>query len=287
MSFQLPEYGMLSLAMMLAMVTGGIDLSIVQITVLSGILAGRAMEIAAAWGLSSGWIIGLAIVVALCSSALLGVINGLFIGFLGLEPILVTLGTSQVFLGIATVTTKGGAVTNYPAEFIALGNGVVCGAPLILLVFALAAVVCTLVLRRTRLGFNMFAIGSSKRVAVFSGIDAKRVLFSTYTITGLLSGMAAIIVMSRTNSIRVGYGDSYLLLSVLVVVLGGVDPAGGSGRVSGVIMSIVILQIISSGFNIIGYSAFLKTAMWGTILVGAMIANYFGTSRSERGGRTL
>ena len=107
------------------------------------------------------------------------------------------------------------------------------------------------------------------------------VLLLTYGIPGMLAGIASIIVMARTNSIRVGYGDSYLLLTVLVAVLGGVNPRRGSGKISGMILSIILLQIISSGFNILGYSAFLKNAIWGTLLVVVMIINYFALKRTS------
>jgi simple sugar transport system permease protein len=285
MAFQLPEYGILSLAMMFAIISGGIDLSIVQIAVLAGILSGKTMEAAARWGWSTSGVIACAVLVALASSTVFGLANGLFIGYLRLEPILVTLGTSQVLLGISTVATKGGAVTNYPRAFVAIGNNTLVGVPIILLVFLFVSLLCAFLLRRTRLGFNIAMIGTSKKVSVFSGVDTKKVLLLTYAIAGMLAGIASMIVMARTNSIRVGYGDSYLLLTVLVAILGGVNPTGGSGKISGILLSIVLLQIVSSGFNILGYSAFLKTAIWGMLLVLVMIINYFTMKRTSGSGR--
>jgi simple sugar transport system permease protein len=281
MAFQLPEYGILSIAMMFAIISGGIDLSIVQIAVLAGILSGKTIEVALRFGLGTNWVIVSAILVALLSSSAFGLANGVLIGYLRLEPILVTLGTSQVLLGISTVATRGGAVTNYPRDFVAIGNNTFHGVPIILLIFLFVSLVCAFVLRRTRLGFNICMIGTNKKVSVFSGVDTKKVLLLTYGIAGVLAGIASVIVMARTNSIRVGYGDSYLLLTVLVAILGGVNPAGGSGKISGMILSIILLQIISSGFNILGYSAFLKNAIWGTLLVLVMIINFFTQKRTS------
>jgi simple sugar transport system permease protein len=284
MAFQMPEYGMLSLAMTFAIVSGGIDLSIVQITVLSGILAGKTIEMALKGGLPTNWVIMCAILVCLMSSAVFGITNGFLIGYRNLEPILVTLGTSQVFLGISTIATKGGAITNYPAQFVAIGNNTVLGVPIILLIFILVAAACSFILRRTRFGFNIYMIGTNKKVSIFSGVNTKKVLLLTYALAGALAGTASFIVMARTNSIRVGYGDSYLLLSVLVAILGGVSPTGGSGKISGIVLSIILLQIVSSGFNLLGYSAFLKNAFWGMILVLVMIINFYNARRQYDSG---
>ena len=154
----------LSIAMMFAIISGGIDLSIVQIAVLAGILSGKVIEVALRFGLGTNWVIASAIVVALLSSSAFGLANGVLIGYMRLEPILVTLGTSQVLLGISTVATRGGAITNFPHDFVAIGNNTFHGAPIILLIFLSVSLVCAFVLRRRGWVSTCAMIGTNKKV---------------------------------------------------------------------------------------------------------------------------
>jgi ribose/xylose/arabinose/galactoside ABC-type transport system permease subunit len=106
-------------------------------------------------------------------------------------------------------------------------------------------------------------------------VDNARVLLLTYVISGLYSGLAAIVMMSRFNSAKADYGESYLLMTVLASVLGGTSAAGGSGTVLGLVIALIVLQVVSSGLNLLGVSNFLTIAIWGIILVGVMAINHF------------
>ena len=101
------------------------------------------------------------------------------------------------------------------------------------------------------------------------------VLIKTYILSGLLAGIAAIIIISRVNSMRPGYGYAYLLLGVLIALLGGTNPEGGRGSVLGLWMAIVILQVLQSGLNILGYNPFVKKFIWGLILILVMVINFY------------
>ena len=125
-------------------------------------------------------------------------------------------------------------------------------------------------------------LGSNPIAARFSGINNNLVLLKTYMISGLLAGMASLIMISRVNSMRPGYGSAYLLQAVLVVVLGGLNPSGGFGNISGVIMGIIILQILQSGFNILAFSPFFKIFIWGCFLILIMVANNITFKYQER-----
>ena len=126
-------------------------------------------------------------------------------------------------------------------------------------------------------------MGSSNPVAAcFSGINNENVLVKTYMIRGLFAGLASIIMISRVNSIRPGYGSTYLLQAILVCVLGGVDPSGGYGNISGLIMGIITLQILQSGFNILSFSPFFKKVIWGLILILVMVINFYSYKFSQR-----
>ncbi len=287
MTSQFPEYGLLALAIMLAMITGGIDLSVVSIANLSGVMAALVLVQhgpAESAGTPVGVVILLAIIAAIVTSIVCGLINGLVITIAGVPAIIATLGTNSLFMGIAIIVTKGHGLQGFPEEFLFFGSGTVLMIPMPLIIFILAAVVISIVLNRTKQGFNMYMIGSSPVVSRFSGIDNTRVLIKTYMLAGLLAGIASMIIISRVNSMRPGYGYAYLLLGVLIAILGGTDPAGGRGNVLGLTMAIVILQILQSGLNILGFTPFFKKFIWGLILILAMVIHYL---RENGQGRRL
>ncbi|MCF7941704.1 MAG: ABC transporter permease, partial [Spirochaetia bacterium] len=134
--------------------------------------------------------------------------------------------------------------------------------------------IMSVILNRTAAGFGMYMIGSNEIATKFSGISNSSVLIKTYVISGLYSGVAALVMISRFNSARAGYGDSYLLVTILAAVLGGVSSDGGFGRVSGLVIALVTLQMISSGLNLMRVSSFMTTALWGILMITVMVINY-------------
>ena len=133
------------------------------------------------------------------------------------------------------------------------------------------AIVWHILLRRTQHGFSVTMTGSNQMAAEYSGLHTKRTLVLLYTLSGLLCAIAGILMLARFNSVRVGHGEALLLVTVLACFLGGVDPFGGYGRVVPVVVSLVILQILSSGLNLIGASQHMATAVWGLFLIAVMV----------------
>ncbi len=125
-------------------------------------------------------------------------------------------------------------------------------------------------------------IGTNLKAAVFAGIETRKALFKSYLLTGLLSGIAGVVMISRTNSAKADYGESYVLQAVLVSVLGGVNPAGGFGTVLGVTIAVLSLQFLSSGFNMLRFSNFAKEFTWGMFLLAIMTLNYVQNRRKPR-----
>jgi len=280
MLFQIPEFGMLVFAIMVSVLTGGIDLSIVSTATLSGIIAALVMikfGSSGSSGLQEPVIIFLAVLAAIVVSVICGSFNGILIGFMGISPILVTLGTSKLFEGISLVLTKGEALTGFPEVFLVLGSGTVSIIPVPFVIFLFFVLIISLFLSKTVTGFNVFMLGVNPIVARYSGINTKLVLLKAYMLSGFFCGIAALIIISRVNSIKVGYGSAYLLRALLVVILGGVSPSGGFGSVSGVLLGIFILQVISSGLSIMGVNAFLRNVVWGSVLILVMISTFLMT----------
>ncbi len=278
MASQFPEYGLLALGIMLAMITGGIDLSVVSIANLSGVVGAMvlASHVAAQGiGISPYIIIFLAIIAALSISFVCGLINGLIITVVGVPAIIATLGTNGLFIGAAIILTEGHGIRGFPDEFLFIGSGEILATPMPLIIFIVVACLISLLLKKSSLGFKMYMLGASPIVTRFSGINNNLVLIKTYIISGLLAGIAAIIIISRVNSMRPGYGYAYLLLGVLIAILGGTNPEGGRGSVLGLCMAIVILQVLQSGLNILGFNPFYKKFIWGLILILVMVINFY------------
>mgnify|MGYP000994341694 CR=1 FL=1 len=285
MAFQLPELGLLSLAMMVIMINGGINLSIVSTANLTGITAAMIMEAtvpAGATGLQAFPMVMIAVLVSLVVSMMVGAGNGLLVARLGMSPILSTLGTMTLLNGISILLTKGYVISGFPSPFVFLGNGLPFGIPFPMIIFVIAAIVVAVLLGRTPFGFELYLLGTNAVAAGYAGIRNRRILMMSYVVSGLLSGFAGLIMASRFNSAKSDYGSSYLLVTVLAAVLGGTSSSGGYGKVSGLVLALIILQMVSSGLNLMQANAFLTRALWGVILIAVMIVAYRSGRKTGR-----
>jgi simple sugar transport system permease protein len=284
MTIQIPDFGLLSLAIALCMMTGGIDLSVVAISNLTGI--------ATAWmltnfikpetsGAAEILLIILIMILGLIVAVACGAINGVLITKVGITPILATLGTMGLFGGLGVIITKGTGITGLPAPFLYLGTAMIAKAPIQLYIFIAVILVVGLILNRTLFGFNLLMIGANPISARFSGINLNSVLLRVYIMSGILSGIAGFIIIAKANSARSGYAASFLLPAVLVAVLGGTDPAGGFGTVTGVVLALVLVQTLKSGFNILNFSSFFQNIVLGGMLLLVMIINFIGAKVAE------
>lgn len=290
MAVQFPEFGILAFAIMITMLTGGIDLSIVGAANLSAIAAALVLTRLSGDGGAGVPLeasIPLAIVTALAVASLCGLFNGILISKLGIVPILATLGTGSLYTGLSYVITGGPAITTTQLAFI--GNGSVAGVPIPVIVFIVLAILFAVMLNRTSFGFNVFMLGTNARAAFFSGISDVKVLVRTYWLAGLVAGIAGVIFLARANSAKPDYGASFILLTVLIAILGGVSYTGGFGTVSGLVLSVLSIQFLSTGLNMLmlqlsGSSAaiFFRQFAWGALLLLVMVVNYYVEQRRQR-----
>jgi simple sugar transport system permease protein len=285
MASQLPELGLLSMAMMVTMLTGGINLSIIATANMTGIVTALILTSTidpAAPPAGAFWLVVVAIAAGLATALVIGLVNGALIAGLNVSPILATLGMMTLINGLTIVITKGYVISGLPSQVRFIGNGTVAGVPFCTIIFALCALLLAAVLNRTPLGFNIYMLGSNPTASYFSGINNRAVLFKTYLLSSLYAGIAAMIMISRFNSAKAGYGESYLLVTVLASVLGGTSASGGFGRVAGIVMALIILQIVSSGLNLLRVSSFLTIAIWGIIIIVVMVVGFISTVAQER-----
>lgn len=290
MAVQFPEFGILAFAIMITMLTGGIDLSIVGTANLSAIAAALLLTRLSGEGgagVALELSIPLAMVAALAVASACGLLNGLLVARAGITPILATLGTSSLYTGLSYVITGGPAITTTQLAFI--GNGAVAGVPIPVIVFVVLAVVFAVLLNRTAFGFNVYMLGTNLRAALFSGIDDVKVLMRAYWLAGVIAGIAGIIFLARVNSAKPEYGSSFILLTVLIAILGGIRYTGGFGTVAGLVLSVLTIQFLSTGLNMLmlelsGSSAaiFFRQFAWGGLLLAVMVVNDYVERRRQR-----
>ncbi|WP_026571224.1 MULTISPECIES: ABC transporter permease [Sediminibacillus] len=268
MMFQLPEFGLIALAMMVVIVTGGIDLSITYIAALSGV--GAALMLTNGYGMLP------AIIVAILFALACGAFNGFVISKIGVSPILVTLGTMVLFEGIILAITKGNSISGFSDGYSLIGNGYYLGlVPLSIVIFVLFAIITAILLSKTSWGRSVYMYGSNETATLFSGVKNSRVLMKVYLYASLLAAISAIIMTSRYNSVKVDLGSSYLLQSVAAAVLGGTNIHGGYGKVIGTVYAVMIFQFIRNGLNLLGFHSSLVDVVIGAILILVLAMNFF------------
>lgn len=272
-AFQLPELGLLTLAMLVPILTGGLNLAITFTANISALTLAWVLQTNGGVDAPfSAFIIG--VIAALAVGTLAGFVMGVVIAYVGAHPILVSLAMMIFLRGLGEYLTHGGDISGFPDYVQPIGHGYMLGIPIPLLIFVFAVFVWHIMLSRTKHGFAAYMLGSNIEATRYSGIHTKRTLTLVYTFSGTMCAVAGIIMMSRFNSVRVGHGEAYILITVLACFLGGVDPFGGFGRVLPVVLALVILQVLSSGLNLLGANQHLATAVWGLFLIAVMVIRW-------------
>jgi simple sugar transport system permease protein len=283
MAFQLPELGILSLAMMVALLSGGLNLSIIATANLCALTMAWVLthQVPGAEGFMwGGWQV-IAVLAGIAVAAAIGLINGAVIAYLGVSPILATLGTMTMCKGLSIGLTRGNVISGFPDPIVFLGNGTISGVPVAMIIFLALCAPVAVLLNKSPFGHKIYMIGSNEKATRFSGVDTRRVVLKIYVLSSLLAVAAALVMMARFNSANASYGESYLLVTILAAVLGGVDPFGGFGKVGGLMMALILLQVISSAFNLLNFSPFLTVAIWGALIIGVTA---LGVLREGLGG---
>ena len=279
MIFQFPEYGVMALGMMLAMISGGIDLSLVGIANLSGIVAAYIMINMGGTPTS----IVLACMAAIAVGAACGFFNGFMIGYLKVPAMLVTLCGLQLYGGIGLGITTGPALSGLPDGYKFIANGSIGQIPVVLFIFIAVVAAVYFLMNFTVYGQQVRFMGSNDEASRYSGINNLKVTIMTYVISGILGSISGILITSHFNSAKADYGSSYTLLTLLIAVLGGIHPDGGRGNVGGVVLAILLLQLVAQAFNIlqIDPTGNMKTFVYGALLIIVLCANVFSGKKKK------
>ena len=279
MAAQFPEYGLMALGGMLCMMTGGIDLSVVGTANITSILIVFLLNsVFPAGSMPMGFSIVI-FILAFVVGAVVGSFNAFLIAKLKVPPILATLGVNELLTGFCIVMTGGSVVTPEVKDFSDVLSGNIAGfLPWRLLIFLIVAAIIWFMLERMTYGTKLRLYGTNSHVAEFSGINTVGLLFKTYIISAMCAALGGLVMMITYSSARADYGTNYTMQSILIIVLGGVSPNGGKGKLSGVVTAIVLLKMIESGINRFrNVSTYYVTLIWGAVLILALVLDYFAS----------
>ncbi len=261
---------LVALPLTLVIITGGIDISIASIMGLTSIVIGST------WSLGAP--MPVAIVLGLLSGVAAGTFNGLLVANTDIQPLVITLGTMFLYSGIATgIAGSLGAsgyngIGNFPEGFLSFAYGSIGIIPSSMIYVILFAVFLGFILHRHRLGRSIYLIGVNKEAAAYNGIKVKKVIVIAYTLTGLGSAIAGILLTSYFTSARSDLGSEALLPAITAVVLGGTDILGGSGTVLGTFIAAFFLGVLKQGLMALGVTNNVSQVVIGLVLILAVAA---------------
>jgi rhamnose transport system permease protein len=258
--------GLMALGLTFVVIAGEIDISVASILAVSVVILGQVYE--------AGANIWFAALVGLLVATGLGLLNGFLVSVVGLPSLAVTLGTLAAFRGLAFLIHSGEGVATFPTRFTNIGIGYVWGqqVPIALLVFLGSAIALGFLLHATRFGRYIYAIGSNREAARYSGIPVTRVRMAVFGISGLLAGVSGLVYVGYFGSSRADAADGSLLDVVTAVVLGGVDIFGGSGSILGVVLAVILIAELRNGMLLDNIGGDTQNIVIGCLLLGAILA---------------
>jgi rhamnose transport system permease protein len=264
-TFNFIEKAIIALPMIFVIICGDIDISVASIIALSSVFMGMASQA----GVTTFGLVA----IGLFAGSAAGFLNGFIVTKFGISAIAVTLGSMSLFRGIAYVILGDKAFTKYPTSFAFFGQGYMGNTmiPLELVLFFILAMIFGIILHKTTIGRKVFAIGNNSTAARFSGIPVNRIRLIIFTVTGLCSGLASILLTSRIGSTRPNIAYGWELEIITTVVLGGVAITGGKGGIFGVIISIFLIGFLKFGMGLINVPGKVMTIIIGLLLVLAIM----------------
>lgn len=251
--------GLVALGQTLVLMVGGIDLSVGAAAGLSAIVGSIALT---QWGIHP-WLI---VPFTMGFGLLLGAINGAFVAGLRLNPFIVTLATWEIFAGLTLVITGGYPIRPLGEAFGVFGKGEILGVPVPVVIFLAAGAILIWVLRQTRFGRNIFALGGNRDAAVLAGIRVRWVEFAAFALAGMFAALAGILYASRMDAGQPSVGEGWLMGAITAAILGGTSLRGGQGSIVGTILGALLLAVLANGTVLLNVSGF-----WQRVIVGAVV----------------
>lgn len=267
------EKGIVALPMTLIIITAGIDLSVGNILVLSCMLGAMAAGVVGEIP---------ALFISLLVGAVCGILNGLIISKVKISPMVTTLATMYLYLGLARGLSEGESVYSYGITT-ALGTTKIAGFfPVQIVLFLVLAILFVYLLHSTAWGRKLYAVGLNPNAAEYAGINTNKLIMQIYTITGIISALAGLIFLGRFTSVKYDAGTNFNLNVITIVVLGGTSINGGVGNMKGTLLATLIIATLNSGLTVLNIPIDVQTIVQGVVLMIALIAYAVVGVRSKK-----
>lgn len=265
----------LATGMTMVILLGGIDLSVGSVIALSGcVTAGCVTQL----GLPEP----IAFFVGISVGAVVGVFNGGFICKTNIPPFIVTLASMNIAKGIALVYTGGAPIRCMTDAFKFPGAGYIGPFPVPVILMVVVFIVAALIINKTKFGRHIYAVGGNPQAAKFSGINTSKVKFLVYVYTGIMAGLAGVVIASRLYSGQPTAGDAAEMDAIAAVVVGGTSMSGGSGRIGGTLIGVLIIGVLNNGLNLLGVDSNWQYIVKGLVILGAVYVDYVRNKKSAR-----
>ncbi|MGG3451716.1 ABC transporter permease [Domibacillus aminovorans] len=256
----------LAIGMTFVILTKGIDLSVGSILAFSGIITASLVV-----GNDTNLLLG--IVAGLGAGLFLGAVNGIIIAKWKVTPFIATLGMMAIARGLTYIYSEGQPISGLSDAFLVIGTGGFLGIPISVWVVLVVFIICTLLLYHTKFGRYVYAVGGNENAARTSGLNVDRTLMSVYCISGLLAGLAGVLLTSRISSGLPQSGISYELDAIAAVVIGGTSLMGGRGRLWGTLVGALIIGVLNNGLDLLAVSSYWQQVIKGTIIIIAVLVD--------------
>ena len=268
--------GILALGMTYVIVASGIDLSVGSTMALSSCVAASFSTT-----LGTVWPLPVAILAGLAVGVVVGALNGYIVSYLKIVPFIATLGMQTAVRGLTLVYTSGRPVNALTPEYVAIGKSFTFGLPTPVIIFIVLAVVAWFVLAKTKYGRYLYAIGGNEKAALVSGLNVKKLKFSTYMLNGLVAAIAGIVLSARVAVGSPTAGEAYDLQAITAVVIGGTSNAGGTGGILPTIIGVLIIGVLNNGMDLLNISGYYQKVVTGLVILLAVIIDRKNINRNH------
>lgn len=269
--------GFLALGVTFVIATGGIDFSIGPVMFCSALVSGYCL-------VSYGIPVGLSLVISVLVGLLFGIFNGYLVSYWSVPPFIVSMASMNIAKGIASVFTKTQSVSwpqrateqGWFRSLVRIGD-----VPMGLILFLVAAVICSIILNKTRAGRYILSLGSNKEAVRLSGVNVKKYEMLAYVICGILVGIAAIFFVGAYTTVQPGYGDQYNNEAIAGAVMGGTSMAGGLASIGGTVIGVLIIALLQEGILALGFTKDYQLIITGIIVIVAVYADVVSRRRKN------
>lgn len=268
---QISVIGIIAIGMTFVIATGGIDLSVGAIVALVGVISTSIVVEGSETPLVLSVLAGLGV------GLLCGMFSGIFIAKLGVPEFIATLATMTIARGLCYVYTDGRPITGFRDDYKVIGGGAVGVVPIPVLIFVVIIIIGIILLNFSKFGRQVLAVGGNEKAAIVSGINAARIKFICYALSGVASAIAGIVLSSRTQTGQPAAGDGNELDAITAVVIGGASLSGGSGSIIGTVVGMLIIGVMTNGLDLLNVSSYYQQVIKGIIILIAVLSDRLKT----------